>query len=160
MALVSTLLFLMVGCDQATKVIARDALDESGPLSYLSGTIRLQLVENPGAFLSLGAGLSESMRFWIFSVAVAVFLAASLWTVFRRNDLDRFTTIGITLMVAGGVGNLIDRLARGTVTDFLNLGVGSLRTGIFNVADIAIVVGCILMILSTFRDSRVRSQKA
>jgi len=54
--------------------------------------------------------------------------------------------LGLTLVAAGGVSNLIDRLLRGSVTDFMNLGVGALRTGIFNVADVAIVVGALLVV--------------
>ena len=50
-------------------------------------------------------------------------------------------TAGLTLLIAGGLGNLIDRLVYGYVTDFLNVGIGSLRTGIFNVADMAIMLG-------------------
>ena len=56
----------------------------------------------------------------------------------KSNDLAKF---GLTLFVAGGASNWIDRIMRGSVVDFLNVGVGPVRTGIFNVADVAIVLG-------------------
>ena len=59
--------------------------------------------------------------------------------------------LGLAFFVAGGASNLADRLARGTVTDFINVGVGSLRTGIFNVADVAIMLGAALVAFGSFR---------
>jgi signal peptidase II len=57
------------------------------------------------------------------------------------------SVLGLALVVAGGVSNLADRVARGTVVDFLNVGVGSIRTGIFNVADMAIMAGIALTLI-------------
>jgi signal peptidase II len=58
--------------------------------------------------------------------------------------------VATSLLVAGGLGNLVDRITRqGAVTDFLNIGVGQVRTGVFNVADLAIVLGVALLILSS-----------
>jgi signal peptidase II len=59
--------------------------------------------------------------------------------------------IGAMLFLAGGASNLLDRIMHGTVVDFMNVGVGSLRTGIFNVADVALMIGVALMILGVHR---------
>jgi signal peptidase II len=59
--------------------------------------------------------------------------------------------VGITLFIAGGSSNLLDRLTRGSVIDFMNVGFGPLRTGVFNVADMAIMLGAGLVILSSYR---------
>ena len=59
--------------------------------------------------------------------------------------------LGLALVVAGGVSNLADRVAHGAVVDFLNVGLGSLRTGIFNVADMAIMTGVGLILLWAHR---------
>ncbi len=61
---------------------------------------------------------------------------------------------GVTLFVAGGASNWIDRVARGSVVDFLNLGVGPVRTGIFNVADVAIMAGAAVMLIAELRAAR------
>ncbi len=139
-------LLSIVGCDQATKTVAKDTLSHAGPLSYLGDTVRLQYMENPGAFLSLGATLPLEYRFWIFSVAVSIcLLAAAFFLLFKRTNV--LLTLGLALTVGGGIGNLIDRLTSGRVVDFINVGIGSFRTGIFNIADVAIMVGIGLMVI-------------
>jgi signal peptidase II len=61
--------------------------------------------------------------------------------------------LGLALFVAGGASNLVDRLTSGAVVDFLNVGVGRLRTGIFNVADVAIMLGAGIIALTRYRDT-------
>jgi signal peptidase II len=137
-----------VGCDQVSKSAARSWLHAGVTESLFADSLRLQLMENPGSFLSLGASLPEHLRFTLFTAAVAVLLAglvcASLFA--RRLSTARF--IALALVAGGGISNLIDRLLYdGRVTDFLNVGIGSLRTGIFNPADMAIMAGLLLLIL-------------
>ncbi len=138
-----------VGCDQVSKSAARSLLHSGVAHSLFAGSLRLQLMENPGSFLSLGASLPEHLRFTLFTGAVAVILAglvcASLFA--RRLSTGRF--VALALVAGGGISNLIDRLLYdGRVTDFLNVGIGSLRTGIFNIADMAILAGALLLILN------------
>jgi signal peptidase II len=80
---------------------------------------------------------------------------ALLVYLLRSSELTAFATICLSLVCAGGLSNLIDRVAYdGRVIDFLNVGIGSLRTGIFNVADMAITFGAILMLLESFLTSK------
>jgi len=153
--LILFLLFSIVGCDQATKVLARDTLSTQS-LSYLGGLVRFQHVENPGAFMDFGAQSSPEIRFVAFTLAVGIFLLGALYLLLRRRDLNRWFTIALALLVAGGIGNLIDRAWRGSVTDFINLGVGWLRTGVFNIADMAVMAGVFLLALIWLKDSRVQ----
>lgn len=137
-----------VGCDQVSKTAARALLHPGVTESLLADSLRLQLTENSGSFLSLGASLPESLRFSLFTGAVAVLLVglvcASLFA--RRLNTARF--VALALVAGGGISNLIDRLMYdGRVTDFLNVGIGPLRTGIFNLADMVIVTGALLLIL-------------
>jgi signal peptidase II len=131
-----------VGCDQATKEVARQTLQDTVPISWLYDTIRLHYTENPGAFLSLGAGLSYSTRFWIFLVLPGIVLCGiGAWS-FHSTRFDQWERLAFALTIGGGFGNLIDRfLYAGHVSDFLNLGIGPLRTGIFNLADVMIMCG-------------------
>ena len=146
--LVANLLLGCVGCDQATKLVARAHLSDGPSIEFLHDTVRLTYAENPGAFLGLGASLSRPARTLILQVGVSVLtlglvLSAALWPRLTKPQV-----IALTLLGASGLGNLIDRiLYDGRVTDFLNLGVGELRTGIFNVADVFGVVGVALMLL-------------
>jgi signal peptidase II len=145
---VALTLFCCVGCDQVSKSAARALLTTGPAKSFLAGSLRLQLVENPGSFLSLGASLPPPLRFTLFTAAVAALLMGLLAVALFARRLARRRVVALALVAGGGISNLIDRLIfDGRVTDFLNLGVGSFRTGIFNVADMAILAGALLMIL-------------
>ncbi len=135
--------------DQATKNWAKASLRSHDAIEYANGMFRLEYAENPGAFLGLGGGMSADLRFWIFTVLVALFLVFAAATLFRLQS-DRFQQLGLALLVGGGLGNLWDRLLYQRVVDFMNMGLGELRTGIFNFADFAIVVGICLMVFGQY----------
>ncbi len=142
------LLFLLVlvactSCDQAAKQLAEDVLRSQPPISLLGDGIRLELVGNRGAFLGLGAQLPEALRFGILIVAVPLALLV-LCVAFFRQGRRLSERVFLGLVAGGGIGNWLDRLFQdGVVTDFVSLGVGPLRTGIFNLADVAVIVGAL-----------------
>lgn len=142
------------GCDHASKAVAISALTGSGTVSLAGGALQLELTSNPGAFLSLGAGLPEGVRVVVFLVLVpllALWLCAHL---LRRPEASARLAVGLGLIAGGGLANWFDRLLHGgSVTDFLTVGWGPVRTGVFNVADVAVVLG--IMVLVVFlRDPR------
>jgi signal peptidase II len=146
--LVAVLLTTTIGCDQATKHLAKSTLPGTPTQSFLGDTFRLTYAENPGAFLSLGAALPEAARFWVLNVGVALVLVALLFHALLGQKVDRNQAAAYALVVGGGLGNWIDRVLRGgTVVDFMNLGVGPVRTGVFNVADVAIMAGAAVLLL-------------
>lgn len=146
------ILVFCVGCDQATKVVAKDRLPTNETLSFAGDTFRLHYAENTGAFLSLGALLPEQVRFWLFTILAGLLLVGILIYALLDNKLSTGSIVAYGLIVGGGVGNLIDRILRdGAVVDFLNVGIGSLRTGVFNVADMAITTGVVMMLVMSFR---------
>lgn len=148
LALVAALLVASIGCDQATKRIASALLERGVVHSWLGDTVRLQYAENRGAFLSLGAFLPESARFAVFVVGVGLLLAGMLGFALLRPGLPPLEVAGFACFVGGGFSNWIDRVVNdGRVVDFMNLGIGRLRTGVFNVADVVLMVGVGLMLL-------------
>ena len=154
--LVTTLLLACVGCDQVTKVAARSYLREAPAISYLADMVRLTYAENSGAFLSAGASLSKPVRAVVFQGAVGVVVIGLLAAALFWRGLSGMQIAGLTLLGASGLGNLIDRvLYDGRVTDFLNVGIGPVRTGIFNVADIAGVIGVVVLLV--FRNGAAKS---
>lgn len=156
-AAVAITVVLSAGFDQATKRIASDTLKFSPPQSFFGGLFRLQYSENPGAFLSLGAGLPGDIRTWLFKWGVGVLLAGALAFTLLNGKLKTLTVAGLSLFIGGGFSNLADRIFRGdTVVDFMNVGVGRLRTGVFNVADLSIVAGVLVLAAGSFlgQDSR------
>ena len=137
------LLCLCVGCDQSTKYTARHFLEGQPALNCMGDLFRLSYVENKGAFLSAGAHMTENARNGIFIVAVSIFIAAfSAYVICNIKKFNGLSVSSSALIIGGGLGNWIDRcINQGAVIDFINFGIGSARTGIFNVADIAIMVG-------------------
>lgn len=157
------LIFLiMLSCiviDQVSKSVAKQFLQPGDFFSYAGDTFRLQYAENTGAFLGLGATLPDPWRHLIFTVLVGIFLMMLLVYLLRNRELTSFASVCLSLVCAGGLSNLIDRIAYGgRVVDFLNVGIGSLRTGIFNVADMAITFGALLMLAESMR--RTKSAEA
>jgi len=141
-----------IGFDQATKVMAKDYLASIGPLSYAGDLFRFYYTENRGAFLSLGALLPEGMRFWVFTILAGLVLSGIFIFVILSDERRLLPVVAYTLVVGGGLSNLIDRVLNdGAVVDFMNVGLGGLRTGIFNVADMAITAGVVLLMLVGFR---------
>jgi len=157
-ALISGIILSCVSCDQLTKRVATAALEGRPSVSLACDTIRLSYAENAGAFLSLGEGLPRQARFWIFLLFPAMALSGLLVVALRRHLPGRLEVIALSLLVAGGMGNMVDRFLYGVVRDFLNVGIGSLRTGVFNVADVSIMLGATLLLLA--RSGAVRSHRS
>jgi signal peptidase II len=127
--------------------MAATMLSGTANRSFLADTVRLEYVENAGAFLSLGADWPAWVRTALFGFGNAVLLSALVVIAMRRH-WSRPALLGLAFCVAGGASNLVDRLVLGRVVDFMNVGVGPLRTGIFNVADMAIMLGAALVVLA------------
>jgi signal peptidase II len=142
-----------VGCDGITKHLAAERLAGLPVKSFFADTVRLSYAENAGGFLSLGDTLPVWARTTLFTVATGAFLLL-LVVVAWRSGWQEWRTAALSLFVAGGFSNWVDRLSDGTVVDFLNVGIGGLRTGVFNVADVAIMVGVALFLYAEFRASR------
>ena len=141
------LLIGYVGLDQFTKYLAKKMLVPGPVIRFLGDTIRLQYAENKGIYLSLGSALPDEIRFWLFTVAVSVLLTFLFLFLIFSKKLSFFPTIALTLILYGGIGNLIDRIFhQDVVIDMINFGIGNLRTGILNLADLAITFGGGLMI--------------
>lgn len=140
-----------VGCDQATKSLARKLLANSEPTTFLNGFIRFEYVENPGAFLGIGAQLPGVLRFLIFVIVTGTMLVMLLLVIKERAGAQ-MQPVGLALVAGGGIGNLIDRIINdGRVVDFVSLGLGPVRTGIFNVADVAVMAGAMLLLYGFLR---------
>jgi signal peptidase II len=160
-ALLLLVLGCTVGCDQTVKHVARTNLNRFDSISVLNGFGELRLAENPGSFLGLGAALSPSVRAVVFTLGVGAGLILLFGYLASQARLNRMAFAGLALVAAGGMSNLIDRIARhGLVTDFIVLRVGPLHTGIFNVADVIVMSGTGLLAFALWRQSRPAAGKA
>lgn len=131
-----------LGCDRLSKDLAARLL-AGGRVEWLGGLMRFQLAENRGAFLGMGDSLPDGLRFTAFVAAIGLALAAAFAWLLRERRLAPRRSFAAAVMIGGGLANLLDRIPDGSVTDFLVVGVGPLRTGVFNLADAAILAGAL-----------------
>lgn len=145
--------------DQLSKIWAVSFLQGGPRFRFLGDTIRIGYAENHGAFLGMGNSLSPELRFIIFTALVGLFLLGLLVYMIVAKEMDRFSLWALSLIFAGGFSNFIDRAMNdGAVVDFLNMGVGGLRTGIFNIADVYIMIGAGLILFGQWLVERHRKQ--
>ena len=147
--LVGILLISTTGCDQLLKKTAQAELVSAAPISLLNGVIRFEYAENPGAFLNLGENLPSPILLLLSSLLFS-FVMFQLVRLSIRNRTAKLTSlVGLSLLAGGSLGNIVDRITNnGVVVDFMSVGIGSVRSGIFNLADIAILIGVFLLMLS------------
>lgn len=140
------------GCDQTTKHFARTKLNPFDAIMLMGGLGELRLVENPGAFLSLGDTLTPAVRTCVFTGAAGIGLLGLSVFLLSHPRLYCPGFIGLTLVLAGGTSNLIDRISRqGFVTDFITLRFGPIQTGVFNVADVVVMTGMALLVFAYWK---------
>jgi signal peptidase II len=143
---------LSVGCDHATKELARDTLSGLGRVALVHDFVRLEIATNSGGFLSLGAQLPPAVRHLFFVLLVPLLLIVACIALLKARSLGRTQIVGLGLFAGGGAANWVDRLFHaGAVTDFVSMGIGPLRTGVFNAADMAIMVGAGLFALASWQ---------
>ncbi len=141
---------VLISWDRASKELAKEHLMDKAPQTYFHDTFRLQYVENTGAALSIGDNLPKAASFWLLSILpLALLLFMSGYAIKHSGEMSTSKLASFALIVAGGLGNIYDRIVFDRhVTDFMNIGIGDLRTGIFNFADVCVTAGAILILVS------------
>jgi signal peptidase II len=147
--------FLIAGLvlllDQATKAIVVERFTAQTAIPVVPGLFRLVLVENTGMAFGLLNDSTSPLVFALLtlvSAALLGFVAYLLWTQQTPSAVGGF---GLALILGGAAGNVVDRLARGKVIDFLDFYIGSHHWPAFNLADSGIVIGAALLLLDLFR---------
>ena len=150
------ILLSVVAVDQWTKVLAVEHLSGKAPIIYLGGLFQLVYAENPGAFLGMGGDLPRWVRFLVFGLFVLLGLVVMLWSLVK-NKMNLTDLLAYSFILAGGIGNVIDRLTHdnGHVIDFMFMDfqlAPFTRTGVFNIADVAIVIGFFIALFGMVRE--------
>lgn len=150
----------LISWDRVTKDLAKEHLKDKAEYSYFHDSFRLQYVENTGAAMSMADGLSRTAAFWLLAILPLAFLVYLFVYAVRRSGKMPFGKLfAFSLIFAGGIGNIIDRLLFDRhVTDFMNLGILNLRTGIFNFADVWVTSGVIYLLVFGLRSVKLREQ--
>ena len=140
--------------DRVTKILAERSLSMGSPVEVISGFFQLTLVHNTGMAFGLLGGVSFPGKAWALTAVSAGLLAAVTWFAWRAGPLSAMTTVGIVVMLAGAIGNMLDRLLYGYVVDFLDFYIGAAHWPAFNIADAMICTGVGLLVLESVRDLR------
>ena len=150
--IITSIIILSIFLDQFSKFWIRNNIESYNEIELISSFFTLIRVENSGAFLGMGSELSYIPKLILLIIfPILVLVTVSIYT-YMDKKLDNLSLVGFSLIVGGGIANIFDRIVYGSVTDFLyiNLG-GFLKTGIFNIADLSVTTGMILILIASFK---------
>ena len=150
--LITIIVLLSMVSDQISKVWARNNLESYIEKNIFGDVFSLIKVENTGAFLGMGSELPEILRILLLIVLpVIVLISITIYTYIDKS-LNKISIIGFSFIIGGGIANIFDRIIFGSVTDFLYLNFGGVfKTGIFNIADLWVTTGMVLILISSFK---------
>lgn len=141
------IVLLNIGCDQISKKVVRKNVLSREYIELIDDHFILTNVENTGAMLGFGASFSPIIKVILLQVLPLLVLLILLYRVLTKKTIGNWLVVAFAFVIGGGIGNLIDRIAYGSVTDFFQIRLGVLKTGIFNMADVAVTFGVILILL-------------
>lgn len=145
-----SVIFANIGCDQVSKNLVREHVDYQEIIPLVGSYFTLTNVENSGAFLSIGSDFHPLLKMIILSILPLLFLLYGIYFLLVQKQINTFFALGISFTVGGGIGNIYDRFLYGSVTDFLHIDYSFIKTGIFNMADISIMIGIGLIFINTY----------
>ena len=147
--LISLIIILSnISCDQITKEQARENISENQIINLVNDNFILTKVENTGAALSLGENLNPNLKVLVLQLFPLLLLLSMFIYVIRESKISKSNLIAFSFIIGGGIGNIYDRILYNSVTDFMYLEIGSFHTGIFNMADVSVVIGTSLLLIS------------
>jgi len=148
-AIILSLVFLNISCDQLSKRIVRKKIEPNERIQVIQDNLILTKVENSGAAYSWGSNWNPIVKRIVLQVIPAIVLLVLLGMVLLKREYPISVIIGFSFVIGGGIGNVFDRIAYGSVTDFLFIDLGFFATEIFNMADVSIVLGAIIVLTQT-----------
>lgn len=152
---VIALVLLTVGCDQISKKVVRNSVFQSDYIQLIENYFILTNIENTGAMLGFGANFSPIVKIFLLQGLPLLVLLILLYRTLTKTNLNKWIILAFAFVIGGGVGNLIDRILYGSVTDFFQIRLGIFKTGIFNMADVAVTFGVLLLLFLSFKNNKV-----
>ena len=150
---ISIIIALSIFLDQISKILIRNNVEQYSDIKLIGEYFILTNVENSGSFLGMGSGFSPIMKSVFLIILPIIVLISIIIYVYRDKEIDKVSLIGFSIIIGGGIGNIFDRIIYGSVTDFLFIDLGGIfKTGIFNIADLAVTTGMILILLMSFKN--------
>ena len=149
-----------IAIDQISKFIVRAKISQNEIIELIGDTFIMTKVENSGAFLGLGSDLSPALKWILLLILPLIVLGGVVYYILTNKTLDRLSLIAFCCIIGGGIANVFDRFMYGSVTDFFHIDFGGIfRTGIFNVADMSVSFGMILLIIASFKQKKEEKLK-
>lgn len=140
-----------IALDQISKIIVRADIRPNQIIEIIGDQFILTNVENSGAFLGLGSDLNPTLRVLLLLILPVLVLGFVIYYILKNKTLDRLSLVAFCCIVGGGIANVFDRIVYGHVTDFFHIDLGGVfKTGIFNVADMSVSFGMILLVVASF----------
>ncbi|RAJ14651.1 signal peptidase II [Olleya aquimaris] len=153
--LILGLIVLNIILDQVSKFIVRADVIKHSTTEIFGDYFTLHNVENEGAFLGMGSDFSPTLRILLLIVLPIVVLLLVLRHIIKDKTMNTMTLVGFCCIIGGGIANLYDRIVYGSVTDFLHIDLGGVfRTGIFNLADVSVMVGMGCLLVGSFKKQK------
>ena len=144
---------LVLILDQLTKIIVSSGMLLYEDIPVISGFFHITYVQNTGMAWSLLSGKQIFL-----SLAAAVAIGVMIWYIITKKP-DRLTVVALGLMIGGAAGNLLDRLVLNYVRDFLNFYIFGYDFPVFNVADCALCIGVVLLLVASVLEERKGEKK-
>lgn len=152
---ISVVIILTIVVDQISKIIVRKHINPNEVISVIGEYFSLHNVENTGAFLGMGSDLNPTLRIVLLLILPIAVLGFVLRYVLKDKTLDNWSIFAFSSIIGGGIANVFDRIAYGSVTDFFYIKLTDLlRTGIFNMADLSVTTGMIILVIVSFRKKK------
>jgi signal peptidase II len=148
--LIFLIVLVNIGCDQVSKKVVRNTVGQHEYISLLGNHLAVTNVENSGAFLSVGNSLPKNTKNIVLSLVPLLVLTFAFIYILFKQSIAGTLLFAICCIVGGGIGNIFDRITYGSVTDFLYINFGIFHTGIFNMADLSIVTGTLMILVQAF----------
>ena len=149
-----------IGCDQISKSIVRRKIDYNTQINVISNYVILTKVENTGAFLGLGNSIPRPIYIILMIILPLLVISYALFSLLTRNNISKLIIIGISFIIAGGLGNIYDRIIYGSVIDFIHIDFVVFKTGILNMADVSVTIGVFIIIYELYINRRKTIYKA
>ena len=149
---ITILIAVSILLDQFSKFLIRQNVDQYSEIKLIGDYFILTNVENSGAFLGMGSDFSPFVKTIFLIILPVIVLICIMIYVYRDKQIDKISLIGFCFIIGGGIANIYDRILYGSVTDFLFIDLGGIfKTGIFNIADLSVTTGMILILLMSFK---------
>ncbi|NCP91158.1 MAG: signal peptidase II [Flavobacteriales bacterium] len=148
-------IILTIAIDQISKILVRAYVIPSEKTNIIGTYFTLHNVENTGAFLGMGSDLSPVLKLILLLILPIAVLGFVTVHIFKDKSLDNLSIFAFASIIGGGIANVFDRIVYGSVTDFFHIDLGGVfRTGIFNMADLSVTTGMIILLLVSFRKKK------